>query len=213
MFKPFKGFNSKGFLLLYLVVIVIMLMTWLSRLEFSQPDTRNIPAELKPFLLSPARELPQFLLYDEKKQVLTNQSFKEHWSFVYFSHPQCLPQCDAILEVLENLQRYFAAADMQFLLINYDASQQTDLALASGQELSNLPMYHGEQAVIDELSQSIGFLYLREEFKTGYQFEQQHDIYLIDPKGRLYAKFQPPFNSLQLQQLFFAIRAYYARTE
>lgn len=213
MFKPFKGFNSKGFLLLYLVVIVIMLTAWLSRLEFSQPDTRNIPASLKPFLLSPARELPQFLLYDNEKQVLTNQSFKQHWSFVYFSHPQCQPQCEAILEVLDNLKRYFAAADMQFLMINFDASLQTDLSPAPVHRVSSLPLYYGEQATIDQLIHAFGFLYLRTEFETGYQLEQQHDIYLLDPKGRVYARFEPPFTSMLLQQRFFAIRSFYARTE
>lgn len=211
MFKPFKGFNSKGFLVLYLVVIVIMLMLWLSRLELSQPDTRKIPASLAPFLVSPARSLPQFLLLSKEKQVLTNQSFNQHWSFVYFSHPHCQPECAPVLAVMKNLKQYFAAQDIQFLLINFDSLQKQNAFLPA--EDWALPIYGGGETVIDNLTHAFDFLYLRNQFEQGYSIEQQHDIYLIDPKGRVYARFEPPFTSQLLQQRFFAIRDFYARTE
>jgi hypothetical protein len=43
--------------------------------------------------------------------------------------------------------------------------------------------------------------------------EQQHSLFLIDPKGRLYARFEPPFSSVSLQQRFIEIRQFFARTE
>jgi len=211
MFKPFKGFNSKGFLLLYLVVIVIMLMLWFSRLELSQADTRKIPDSLAAFLVSPARSLPQFLLASEEKRVFTNQSFSQHWSFVYFTNPSCRPECTPVLAVLENLKQYFAAQDIQFLLINFDTLQKQS---ASSLTLdSTLPLYSGDETVIDKLTQAFDFLYLRNRFERGYSLEQQHAIYLVDPKGRVYARFELPFTSQLLQQRFFAIRQFYARSE
>jgi len=210
MFKPFKSFNSKGFLLLYLAVIVIMLMLWVSRLQMSQPEMRDIPDDLKPYLVSPPQPIPQFLLHSKDKQVLTNQSLEQHWSFVYFSHPQCQPECEPVLAVLENLKQYFAAADIQFLLINYD---DQPLDIDSQQRKSPLAIYGGDNNVIDKLTQAFEFLYLRTEFEQGYGLEQQHDIFLVDPKGRVYARFELPFTSLTLQQHFFALRDFYARSE
>lgn len=210
MFKPFKKLNSKGFLLLYLVIIVIMLTLWVSRLQIAQPETRDIPVGLKPYLVSPARPIPQFLLDSKGKQVLTNQSLKQHWSFIYFTHPSCQPECEAVLRVLENLRQYFAAADIQFLLINYDEQSVSDSAV---QLSTTLPLYAGEKQRVEKLTKAFGFLFLRTQYGQGYQLEQQHDIFLVDPKGRVYARFEPPYSSLTIQQHFFSLRDFYARSE
>lgn len=210
MFKPSKKVNSKGFLLLYLLVIVIMLLLWVSRLQITQPETRDIPVALKPYLFSPARPLPQFLLNSKGKQVLTNQSFMQRWSFVYFTHPHCQPECEAVLAVLNNLSQFFAAADIQFLLINYDDQQSI---YETEQVKTALPLYTGDKQILDTVMKAFGFLFLRTQFKQDYQIEQQHDIFLVDPKGRVYARFKPPFTSFTIQQQFFALRGFYARSE
>lgn len=69
--KLFKSFNSKGFLLLYLVVFASLLLAWLYRVEQKQVDNRQIPPSLDSLLRSPPAELPQFLLYSDTHQVLT----------------------------------------------------------------------------------------------------------------------------------------------
>lgn len=209
MFKPIKSVNSKAFLGLYLVITLIILVLWLSRMEFSQPDRRDIPDNLRKFLISPPKPIAQFVLENDTKQVLTNVSLDGKWTFVYFTHLYCQPECDVILNVMQNLQDLFAGPSVQFLVINFGDASDT-AALPS----NTLKTYGGSSEVIESFTKSFDFLYLEpEEYEHTLKVEQQHYIYLIDPQGRAYAVFKPPFTSLEIQKIFFRLRDFYARSE
>jgi protein SCO1/2 len=154
--------------------------------------------------------LPQFLLYSAQQKVLTEQSLLGKWSFVYFSEPNCLPECDVVFAVLDNLQKLSATQQRQVLVMNFDAEQ----AASHFAELTNLSVYSGKETMLETLTQAFAFLSLRtDELIEGYQLEQQHSIFLTDPKGRVYARFEPPYTSLQIQNDFIRLRDFYARTE
>ncbi|EGL54365.1 MAG TPA: photosynthetic protein synthase I [Methylophaga aminisulfidivorans] len=209
MFKPIKSVNSKAFLALYLVITLIILVLWLSRMEFTQPDRRDIPDNLRKFLISPPQLIPQFVLQGHEKQVLTNVSLDGKWSFVYFTHLYCEPECTVVVKVMQHLQRLFAGSSIQFLIINF--GDNTDTASLS---FPDLKTFGGSSEVIESITKSVDFLYLEpEEYEHSLKVEQQHYIYLIDPQGRAYAVFKPPFTSLAIQKIFFQIRDFYARSE
>lgn len=209
MFKPIKSVNSKAFLGLYLVITLIILVLWISRMEFTQPDRRDIPDNLRKFLISPPQLIPQFVLQSHKKQVLTNVSLDGKWSFVYFTHLYCEPECAVVVKVLQHLQRLFAGSSIQFLIINFGDNADTATLSFPG-----LKTYGGSSDVIESITKSFDFLYLEpEEYESSLKVEQQHYIYLIDPQGRAYAVFKPPFTSLAIQKIFFQIRDFYARSE
>lgn len=212
---PFKGFNSKRFLLLYLAVIAFMLILWLMRLNWPVHEHRPIPNSLGHFLLSPAISLPQFLLNVDNKQVLTNQTFVGKWSFVYFSHPDCGQECTVIMEVLSHLQALSANRDRQFYVINFDINKQGQLERYLHERGYRFPVAEAaDQSMLDLVTSAFQFLYLSSEAGQGDgQSQQQHFIYLVDPKARVYAVFKPPFTSLIIQQRFFELRDFYARTE
>ncbi len=209
----FKRFNSKGFLLLYLVVFASLLTLWFFRMEQARYDHREIPESLRPVLVSPVKELPQFVLFDSDKQVLTEQSLLGKWSFIYFTHPRCLPQCEPVLSVMHNLKQLFASQDMQFLLINFDSRQLSADMQKIFADREMFPLYSGEKQMLTTVTEAFDFLYLRTDLEQGYSLEQQHSLFLTDPKGRLYARFEPPFTSLAIQQTFFQLRDFYARSE
>lgn len=210
----FKRFNSKGFLLLYLVVFASLLMGWLFRTDQARYDHREIPESLRPVLVSPVTELPQFVLYGPDKQVFTEQSLLGKWSFIYFTHPRCLPQCEPVLSVMHNLKQLFASRDMQFLLINFDSRQlSAEMGKVFADREMRFPLYSGEKKMLTTVIEAFDFLYLRTELEQGYSLEQQHSLFLTAPKGRLYARFEPPFTSLAIQQSFFELRDFYARSE
>lgn len=209
----FKSFNSKGFLLLYLLVFASLLTVWLFRLEHKQVDKREIPPSLQAVLRSPPAALPQFLLYSSADKVLTDQSLRGKWSFVYFTHPTCLPQCEPVLAVLHNLKRLSTPAETQFLLINFDPRQATERPGWWQNNTPSLPLYGGDKLMIDAVAEAFEFLHLRTPLTEGYSLEQQHSIFLTDPKGRIYARFEPPYSSPLLQQQFIEIRSFYARSE
>ncbi len=209
----FKRFNSKGFLLLYLVVFASLLTLWFFRMEQARYDHREIPESLRPVLVSPVKELPQFVLYDSNKRVLTEQSLPGKWSFIYFTHPRCLPQCEPVLSVMHNLKQLFASQDMQFLLINFDNRQPSADMQKNFADREMFPLFGGEKQMLTKVTEAFDFLYLRTHLEQGYSLEQQHSLFLTDPKGRLYARFEPPFTSLVIQQTFFQLRDFYARSE
>lgn len=209
----FKSFNSKGFLLLYLVVFAGMLLLWLSRQDSHGEETREIPDTLRTELVSPARQIPQFLLQSASGQVFTEQSLRGKWTFIYFTHPHCLPYCQPVLEVLSNLQTMLANAEQQFVVINFDTARAGQLSSLLASLDSDLTALHGQAPMQATISEAFEFLYLRENDGEATQIEQQHSLFLTDPKGRLYARFEPPYNSLSIQQQFFALRDFYARSE
>jgi cytochrome oxidase Cu insertion factor (SCO1/SenC/PrrC family) len=208
-----KRFNSKGFLLLYLVVFACLLSLWLFRMQAVETEHRDIPPPLKPLVVSPAKTLPQFLLHDSHGGVLTDQSLKDKWSFIYFTHPACQPQCEPVLDVMQHLRSMSASPDIQFLLINFDAQQHIDTASKQLDSDYGLPIYFADKAMIEKLSEAFAFLFLRTELERGYSLEQQHSLFLTDPKGRVYARFEPPYTSVEIQSQFLALRDFYARSE
>lgn len=209
MMDVFKRVNSKGFLLLYLVVFACLLGVLVFQQLQVEKDERDIPAELAPVLVSPPARLPQFLLYSQDRQVLTDQSLLGKWSFVYFSQPRCLPACEAVFSVLTHLQQLSASNQRQVVVINFD----TEKAGARFSAANYFPVYSGDEIMLETLTEAFAFLSLRNEFSDSYQWEQQHSIFLTDPKGRVYARFEPPYTSLTIQSTFFQLRDFYARTE
>lgn len=211
--KLFKSFNSKGFLLLYLVVFASLLLVWLYQVEQKQTDKREIPPSLAPVLRSPPAQLDQFLLYSDSREVLTEQSLRGKWTYVYFTHPACLPQCEPVLSVMQNLQQMAAINETRFVSINFDPDQETQRPEWWLENTPSLPLYGGKKAVVMELADKFEFLHLRTKLDKGYSLEQQHSVFLVDPKARVYARFDPPFSSPLIQQQFIAIRDFYARSE
>lgn len=209
MMDLFKRVNSKGFLLLYLAVFVALLGILVFQQLKVEKDERDIPVELAPLLVSPPVTLPQFLLHSAQRQVLTEQSLMGKWSFIYFSEPHCQPGCDAVFSVLSNLQQLSASQQRQVVVINFDAEQ----AVSRLATLTHLPVYTGKENMLETLTEAFNFLFLRTELVDGYQLEQQHSIFLTDPKGRVYARFEPPYTSLNIQDDFIRLRDFYARTE
>lgn len=214
MLKPFGGFNSKGFLLAYLVIVMIILAMWAFRVDKAEPEYRTLPASLRSYLVSPAKSLPQILLQNEKEQNFTNTSLSGNWTWLYFTHPQCLPDCATVFTVLRNLQQNYAASNTDFLLVNFDDSAALSMLEPLHDLKIALPQYTANPNVLESLTDALDFLYLKTpREKSGYQIEQYHYIYLIDPKGRWYATFKPPYTSAELQRVFIMLRTFYARSE
>jgi cytochrome oxidase Cu insertion factor (SCO1/SenC/PrrC family) len=206
-----KHINSKAFLLLYLVVIGCLLsIYYFSRLP-DQKEYRTLPAELASFLVSPPRAVPQFLLFDPQQRILTEQSLKGKWSLIYFTQPSCLPTCEAPLTVLNNLQGFFAANSVQIVLINFDANQFKNMKMFS----SAFTLYGSQQqSMLDDIASTFHFLYLKTDYPAStYTLEQQESIFLVDPKTRVYARFEPPYSSAMILDKYYALRDFYARSE
>jgi hypothetical protein len=68
--------------------------------------------------------------------------------------------------------------------------------------------------IIGELASSFIALFLQTDYADGsYQIEQEHHLFVVDPKGRVYATFKSPFNKDLIQSAFLKLRYFYARSE
>jgi len=216
MAKRCKGFNSKCFLITYLMIVGFLLVLWMNRLPLMNKEQRQIPIDMQSYTASPARQLPKFSLNTPNKLVLTNNWFNGKWSFVYFSHSQCLPTCQPALKEMNRLKSSFANADFQFLIIGIDTEQETADKLGDflHEQKLDFNVATSSVKVIDALASKFIALFLQTDYADGsYQIEQKHNLFVVDPKGRVYATFKPPFNHAFIQAEFLKLRYFYAKSE
>ncbi len=216
MAKRCKGFNSKCFLITYLMIVGFLLVLWMNRLPLMNKEQREIPVAMQEYIASPARPLPEFSLNTDNKLALTNNWFDGKWSLVYFSHGHCLPACQPALQAMKHLKSAFANVDFQFLVIGIDTEHETadDLSDFLHQQKLDFKVATASPKIIDQLASSFIALFLQTDYADGsYQIEQEHHLFVVDPKGRVYATFKPPFNNVRIQSEFLKLRSFYARSE
>lgn len=216
MAKSCKGFNSKCFLITYLIIVGFLLVLWMNRLPLMHQDEREIPAEMQSYLASPPRPLPAINLATQHKLALTNDWFGDKWTFVYFTHGNCMPSCYEALKSMDQLQAAFANKDFQFLVVGIDSADTTAIKLTELMDSQQLDFMAASASTdtIEKLAKVFIALFLKTEFSDGsYQIEQEHHIFVVDPKGRVYATFMPPYSGASIQAAFLKLRHFYAQTE
>ncbi len=209
-----KGFNSKCFLFTYLIIVGFILVLWVNWFAWVNNDRRDIPAELQSFLESPPRPLPKLFLKTNNKSVLTNDWFVGKWTFVYFSHGNCLPLCRASLEQMKTTQQALANSDVQFLIVGLDAEHETTEGLSQFLHSQGYSFTVATTTVeaTEELATLFRALFLQTDFTdSSYLIEQEHSIFMVDPKGRVYATFRSPY--VGMRSHFFTLRHFFAQTE
>tara|TARA_R110002049_G_scaffold37043_3_gene117207 strand:- start:4967 stop:5617 length:651 start_codon:yes stop_codon:yes gene_type:complete len=216
MAKRCKGFNSKCFLITYLMIVGFLLVLWMNRLPLMNEEQREIPVAMQNYIASPARPLPEFSLNTDNNLALTNNWFDGKWSLVYFSHSHCMPDCLPALEAMKHIQSSFSNVDFQFLVIGIDTEHETADTLRGFLYKKDLDfkVATASAEIIEELASTFVALFLQTDYAGGrYQIEQEHHLFVVDPKGRVYATFKPPFNNAFIQSKFLKLRYFYARTE
>jgi len=178
-----KDLNSKRFLFTYLIIVGFLLVLWVNRLPLMHEDKREIPVDMRAYLESPPRQLPEISLHSEEEQALTNEWFLDKWSFVYFSHGNCLPACRPSLDAMQAIQSSFANKDFQFLVIGLDGENETAgnhaVFLASQQFEFNVATTTATK--IEELARAFIALFLTTTFADGrYIIEQEHHVFLLE---------------------------------
>lgn len=214
--KRCQGLNSKCFLVTYLLIVGFLLVLWFNRTDLLEEDLREIPPALDAYLISPPKAIELLPLTLNSKQVLTSDLFNDKWTLVYFSHGRCLPACLSAFEKLASFQTAYANLDIDVLLINVDTGVEAEEELAA-----LLQQYHfhfsilaAEEKVIAQLSKRFIALYLRTDFNDGsYLIEQEHTLFLVDPKSRVYAAFPEQILGAEIESTFASLRSFYAKSE
>lgn len=216
MVQRCKGLNSKCFLITYLVIVGFLLVLWMNKLPLVHDDQRQIPNDLQPYLESPPRLLASFSLQTANNLNLTSSWFENRWTFVYFSHLNCLPACRQPLHTLNELQHAFASNQMQFLVIGLDQKDEPldQLTRFLTEQKLSVSIATADETTIEQLAKTFIALFLKTDYSDGrYLIEQEHHVFVVDPKGRVYATFKPPYDAAMITSLFPKIRSFYAKSE
>jgi cytochrome oxidase Cu insertion factor (SCO1/SenC/PrrC family) len=186
----------------------------MNRLPLGHEETRSIPSSLSPYLASPPVPISTLDLNVNGMPTGTAY-FQDKWTFVYFSHLGCLPSCQPSLSSLVKLKNAYANPDIQVVVVGIEEKETAEqlLTFLESQGLS-IPVITGSQSVIDQLAKDMIALFLKTDYADGsYLIEQEHHLFLVDPKSRLYATFKQSGSASHIINLFPKIRLFYAKTE
>ncbi|MDO8827652.1 redoxin domain-containing protein [Methylophaga sp.] len=206
MQNMFKNVHSKRFLLTYLGLVALLLLFFLTMSQQQQSFDSSAEPDAMLTMFEPTLEIPQFLAHNADNSVFTNDALVGKWSFIFFTSADCY-DCEAIIKVLANLKAGLANRAVQVVLVDNSGQQAAEL-LALGQA-------HDLQAQVITLSSAATDKNALPAFFTRSRAFAHQDlgyaVFLVNPKGKLTARFQAPFTSVLIRQSFIQIRSEYAR--
>lgn len=206
MQNMFKNVHSKRFLLTYLGLVALLLLFFLSMSQ--QQQTFDSPEEPGAMLtmFEPNLEIPQFLAHNIDNTAFTNDALVGKWSFIFFTSADCY-DCEAIIKVLANLKAGLANRAVQIVLVDKSGEQAAELLALSQSHDLHAQVITLSAAPADKNS-------LPAFFTRSRAFAHQdlgYSVFLVNPNGKLTARFQAPFTSVLIRQSFIQIRSEYAR--
>lgn len=203
-------------LALLAVVVGAAFLAW----KPGQDRDLRAPTQIEDYLFWQTRQLSDFQLMRASNGTLGLGELRGKWTFLFFGYTHCPDICPLTLAVLGQAFRIIdqtpgLASETQGLFVSVDPRRDTPETLAE------YAAYFGERfigatgsvAQLDAFSRQIGVFYTIQKPEAGrpddsYLVTHSSTIFLVDPQGRLYAKFPPPHEAQELARVFQMIRAF-----
>lgn len=161
------------------------------------PRKTNDVAALR---IDPPQVIGDFQLTDGDHQPFTRTRLLEKWSLVFFGYTHCPDVCPATMSELAKVYQLLApqpagAQALQVIFISVDPARDTPALL------KNYVRYFNSQFIaatgtleqLNALTAPLGVRHRRlTEQGAEYPVEHSADVWLIDPRGRLYARLPAP---------------------
>lgn len=180
-----------------------------------------LPAELQDFLLWQPVALQPFALQHAGAEPLGLEALRGRWTFLFFGYTQCPDVCPGTMAVLAQAFRLIegqagALPAFQGWFVSVDPQRDRPEALAEYVQFFH-PRLVGATATATELEA------LSRQFSVTYSIQapaapaaggsylvaHSAAVFLIDPQGRLLARFAPPQEATEMAKVFAQIRSYY----
>ena len=200
--------DRKGWIALVLGLLLIAALGYV--LQYRSSLHAKVPSLLSDVAITPPRPVTNLNLMDHAQQAVTAERFARHWTFVFFGYTNCPDVCPATLSQLvqmNNLIHHTPALEgkFQFYFVSVDPERDSIQHLADyiGYFDKSFTAMTGDVSAILAFEHELG-AYHRIAKKPGDVVAVQHsaEIFLIDPAGRLTAKFTPPLDlTLVISQL------------
>lgn len=180
--------------------------------------TRPLPDDLRAVMTTEPIALPPLQLVDHRGERVTESWFTGQWTLVTFGFTHCPDVCPATMAQLAVirtllLQEHAGVAPPRFVLISVDPKRDTPARLAGFVKAFD-PTFigiSGAPAQIEAMAQPLeAFHRLGAPSAMGhYDVSHSGHIFLLDPAGRVYAKFEPPMEPARVARQLVSVMTYY----
>lgn len=183
-------------------------------------DKRALPDNLRTVIASGPIKLAPGQLTNQHGQAVTESWFTGQWTFFAFGFTHCPDVCIATLtqfvEIKKALaQRHPEIAPPRYVFISVDPERDTPARLAAylahfDRDFIGLT---GSVAQIEALERSMAIFHRKQTPSASgdYQVSHSGEIFLLDPAGRVYARFVPPLETSVVASQLNSIMRFYAR--
>ena len=163
----------------------------------------NIPQDLKGIALSKPVPLDRQTFTSTNGEAVFPVPSRSKWTFLVVGYAHCPDICPFILgnlaEVETHMMNSVVKAELpRFVFLSVDPQRDTpDFLKDYVKHFSDrLVGMTGDASAIDRLTQQIGAFYRlgKPDSEGFYPVDHSGEVFLIDPTGRLFAKFQPPMD-------------------
>ncbi len=190
-----------------------------------RPGGAKLPPEIQEQVYWQPVTIGAFSLERHGSAPLSPEALRGHWSFLFFGYTHCPDICPATLAVLGQAFRLIdqhpgKGGATQGILISVDPRRDTPAALAEYAAFFH-QRFQGATGSAEQLAALSGQLGVTHAIQAGsagasaenYQVAHSATIFLIDPRGRLFARFPPPQEASEIAKAFARIRVYYEERE
>ncbi len=205
--------------LLILIVLVASSLFFISTAYSEDPEQRELERALNYVLLPKPTGLKPFHLNDQNNKAFGLDELKGKWTFIYFGYTSCPDVCPMTTDELNIVANKLAAEpvykrDTQYVFVSVDPYRDTPDLLKKFTSYFDFKLLGlvAPVEILNQLTDQLGVFHRRlivqdrETDKQEYAVEHSSDIYLIDPGGRLVAKFSAPHYGKEIAQLYLKIR-------
>ena len=201
---------------------VVALLTLAGGVLWTQAgmDRRALPDDLRAVVVSAPMKLAPMQLTDHLGRPVTESWFTGRWTFVAFGFTHCADVCLATMAQFGAIktalaQRYPATVQPQYGFVSVDPERDTPARLAAflaAFDRSFVGMT-GTAAQIEALEASMATFHRKQSPSASgdYQVSHSGEIFLIDPAGRVYARFVPPLEPAVVAGQLGSIMTFHAR--
>ena len=174
-------------------------------------SSNNLPKLVRGNAVYPPVAIKNLSLKDQNNVVVNTKRLKGHWTFVFFGFTHCPDVCPATIAQLKKIKKDIHSntdygAVTQFFFVSVDPQRDSLEHLSAYMKYFD-PSFiamTGEQNKISTFEEQLGAFHRLGKKNADGNYNVQHsaDIFLINTRAELIAKFQPPMDTEIITQQF-----------
>jgi len=198
--------NIKISLLLIILFMVSVLSLFINKL--TTPRYLSSPELMvNGFYLFPEpKAFSSFTLLTGNNQIISQEDLKGKWTLIYFGFTRCPDECPVAMSLIRNLystleKKDFDLSDKQTMLVTIDPENDTPDIIDKYAKAFNQDFIgaRGNRPMLLSLATQLNVMVVEppknhESHSINHLENHSNNIMLIDPEGKYFGFFRPPFD-------------------